>query len=358
LSADLRPPSQADSSESADFCLTPEEIARGRQAFEGCLETFKAGDPRRLAEEALDILAAVISGGVCAGQDFPWQQVRGYHAALTLSIVREPGSPSRIEALLCRHDDTRKFQQVADRYAPKQIQRMNNCLKKIAEECKRLGFMEESEPETDNPAARSKSAQQRQVGEGEVRALIAASLMDSTCQGPRDALMIGLAFAGGLRTVDLVNLNLDNMHFDAKSGRVSVKFKAPGAKRARHIPLPNDQLIALEDWLAARGRDAGPLFCPTARSAEVNVKRMTAAQMREFCELRSEQAGVTPFAPNDLARSGLLGGDTSKRKRRPADRQTAQSSASPLYGSDPDAEQEDEQTAARIHFPYRARPSL
>ncbi|MDE0887070.1 MAG: site-specific integrase [Myxococcota bacterium] len=357
MSADIRPPSQADSSESADFCLTPEEITRGRQTFGACLETFKAGEPRRLAEEALDILAAVISDGACAGRNFPWQQMRGYHAALTLSIVRETGSPSRVEALLCRHDDTRKFQQVADRYSPKQVQRMNNCLKKIAEESKRLGFTEESEPETAKPTARSKSAQQRQIDEGEVRALIAVSLMDTTCQGPRDALMIGLAFAGGLRTVDLVNLNLDNMRFDAKSGRVSVKFKAPGAKRARHIPLPNDQLIALEDWLAARGRKAGPLFCPTARSAEINVKRMTAAQMRELCDLRSEQAGVTPFAPNDLARSGLLGDDTSKRRRRP-ERQAASASASPLYGSDPDSEQEDEQIAARIHFPYRARPSL
>ena len=357
MSADLRPPSQADSNESADFCLTPEEIARGRQAFDACRETFKSGDPRRLAEEALDILAAVISGGVCAGRDFPWQQVRGYHAALTLSIVREPGSPSRIEALLCRHDDTRKFQQVADRYAPKQIQRMNNCLKKIADECKKLGFMEESDLEEAKPASRSKASLQRKVEEGEVRALIAVSLMDSTCQGPRDALMIGLAFAGGLRTVDLVNLNLDNMHFDAKTGRVSVKFKAPGAKRARHIPLPNDQLIALEDWLAARGREPGALFCPTTRSAEIDVKRMTAAQMRDLCEQRSEQAGVAPFAPNDLARSGLLGGDTSKRRRR-TDRPTTPAPDSPLYGSDPDAEQEDEQIAARIHFPYRARPSL
>ncbi len=362
MSADLRPPSQVDSSESADFCLTPDEIARGRQAFETCLESYKTGDPRRLASEALDILAAVISGGVCTGRDFPWQQVRGYHAALTLSIVKETGSPSRIEALLCRHDDTRKFQQVADRYPSKQIQRMNTGLKRIIETCKNLGFLDDDEFEMTQPgssaAARGKASQERKIAEGEVRALIAASVMDTSAKGPRDALMIGLAFSGGLRTIDLVNLNLDNMHFDAKHGRVTVKFRAPGAKRARHIALPNDQLIALEDWLAARGRQTGPLFCPITRSTTIEIKRMSAAEMRELCALRAEQAGVLPFAPNDLARSGLLGLDAGKRRARGSRRAAPMARVSPLYGEDPDGENEDEQIAARIHFPYRARPGL
>jgi len=249
LSADLRPPNRADAAESADFCLTPEEIERGRQAFVSYLETLRPGEPRLLAAEALDVVAAVISGGICSAESFPWQQVRGYHAALTLSIIREPGSPSRVEALLCRHDDTRKFQQVADRYPRKEIQRMSAALARVVEACRNLGFLDDQEFELARRRTRNepdtKPVQGRTISEGEVRALIAASVMDTTPPGPRDALMIGLGYSGGLRTVDLVNLNLDDMHFDGKTGRVTVKFRASGAKRARRIPMRNDQLIAL-----------------------------------------------------------------------------------------------------------------
>lgn len=358
MSADLRPPNRADSMESADFSLTPEEIARGRQALETYLENVKAGDPRRLAAEALDIVAAVISGGMCRGQDFPWQQVRGYHAALSLSILKETGTPSRVEALLCRHDDTRKFQQVVDRYPTKMIYRMSTGLNRVLEQCRNLGFLDDEEFEAARRPSKVKTQpnarNEREVGEGEVRALIAASVMDKSCRGPRDALMIGLAYSGGLRTVDLVNLNLDDMHFDGKTGRVTVKFKAPGTKRARRIALPNDQLIALEDWLAARGREPGPLFCPVARGGSVEIKRLGAAEMRDLCAKRAERAGVIAFAPNDLARSGLRVADASKRRGRTA----PMAKVSPLYEDGAEEDQAEEEAPSHIHFPYRARPGL
>ena len=208
MSADLRPPSLVDSVESADFSLTPEEIEKGRLVFDEYLETLKVGDPRRLAAEALDVLAAVMSDGRCTADAFPWHQVRGYHAALSLSIIKGPGAPSQIEALLCRHDDTRKFQQVADRYSTKQIHKVNAGLKGILQACSSLGYLDDDQLELAQPRirrdkAKGKAAAERRVAEGEVRALIAAAAMDSSVAGPRDSLMIGLAFSGGLRTVDL-----------------------------------------------------------------------------------------------------------------------------------------------------------
>lgn len=362
MSADLRPPREADSPESADFSLSPEENEKGRQAFEAYIESLRPGDPQRLAIEALDIVAAVISGGRCTADNFPWQQVRGYHTALSLSIIREPGTPSRVEALLCRNDDTRKFQQVSDRYAPKQVQRMSAALARVVEECRNLGFLDDEEFELARHRGRAKTdakaVQGRTISEGEVRALIAASVMDTTAPGPRDALMIGLGFSGGLRTVDLVNLNLDDMHFDNKSGRVTVRFRAPGAKRARRIPLRNDQLISLEDWLATRGREPGPLFCPLTRSGKIVLKRISAAEMRDLCAKRSEQAGVLPFAPNDLARSGTLVGDASRKRSRNRSQTTRMVKVSPLYGDEAEPAEEGKAQPAQIHFPYRARPGL
>ena len=341
--------------EAADFCLSPEEISKGQQAAEVYINSLKPGEGRRGAEEALDTLAAVISGGVCGGIGFPWHQVRAYHGALALSIVKERGAPAHIEALRCRHDDTRKYQQVAEAFKTKEVQRMRTSLKRVIEECWNLGFISDEERElalrpaksVSNAGAR-KSSRERELTEGEVRALLASCDMDTGIAGCRDALMIGLAYNGGLKTVDLINLTLDDLHFDRKTGRVTIRHKAPGAKRARRVPLENEDLIALEDWLEARGREPGPLFCPIARGQRIERKRMSAAAVREFCELRAEQAGVLPFAPNDLARSGH-GQDAGRRRRGDA----GISEVSPLYG---DAEQSaEEEGPERIHFPYRVR---
>jgi hypothetical protein len=85
---------------------------------------------------------------------------------------------------------------------------------------------------------------------------------------------------------------------------------------------------------------------------------MSAAEMRELCDKRGGQAGVQPFAPNDLARSGLLSSDAARRRERGNARVNPMAKISPLYEDQREAETEEEQIAARIHFPYRARPSL
>lgn len=345
----------------ADFCLSPEELAKGQQAAETYLDTMKPGEPRRTAEEALDTLAAVISGGVCGGTRFPWHQVRAYHGALALSIVKERGAPAHIEALRCRHDDTRKYQQVPESYKPKDVQRMRTSLDGVIEECWNLGFISDEEMEramrprkrgsqSQRQKAPKKAARERELTESEVRALLAACGMDSSVSGSRDALMIGLAWHGGLKTVDLINLTLDDLGFNRRTNRSTIRHKAPGAKRARRIPLPNEDLIALEDWLEARGREPGPLFCPIHRG-QVDRKRMTAALVREFCDQRAEQAGVLPFAPNDLARSSPHGSDSRRRRSRTDD--AGGEVVSPLYEDTvPDPPGDD---AERISFPYQVR---
>ena len=47
----------------ADFLLHPVELAKGRRAAENYLGTFRSDDSRKAAEEALETLATVISGG-------------------------------------------------------------------------------------------------------------------------------------------------------------------------------------------------------------------------------------------------------------------------------------------------------
>jgi integrase len=193
-------------------------------------------------------------------------------------------------------------------------------------------------------------AQERSLEDGEVRALLSACSMDSSMRGCRDLLLICLAYTGGLKTVDLVNLALDDLHFDSRRGRVTLKVRQAGAKRAKHLPLENEQLIALEDWLEFRGRAEGPLFCPVSRSHRIEIKRVSAAEMREICDHRAEQSGVRPFAPNDLAKSSPPAGDAAKRRRSKVRPET---DVSPLFDV-----VEEPAEPEHIHFPYRVKVGL
>ncbi len=342
--------------ETADFCLSPEEVSKGEKAVLAYLDSLKAAEGRKNAEEALDILAAVISGGVCGVRSFPWQQVRAYHGALALSIVKQDGAPTHVETLRCRSDETRRFREVPSSFAAKQVQRMASALNRVIAECTTLGFISEEEALKALPPAKSSSkrpARGRTLSDGEVRALLAACGMDSSIAGARDSLMICLAYQGGLKTVDLVNLSLKDLHFEHRTGKVTLKVRQPQGKRAKRIPLENEELIALEDWLEARGRADGPLFCPILRGGKTDTRRTTAAEVRELCERRAAEAGLDLFAPNDLARSSALQREATRRQRGRGSRQSAGgtvlTSVSPLF------DDEAEQTNESINFPYRGR---
>lgn len=350
-----------------DFSLSASELAKGERAAQAYLSSLKPGEPQRAAEEALDTLAAVISGGVCDASSFPWQQVRPYHGALAFTILREKGAPGHIEAMRCRADDTRKYQPVPEAYAPKQVQRIKSSFKGIMTECQNLGFITDEECDLavsashlSSPAREtSKRAQnERELAHTEVLALQAACRLDDTPKGKRDGLMISLAYHGALKTVDLIGLTLDHIQFDPRTQKSGVLFKPAQAKRARRVPFSNEEMIALEDWLIVRGNEPGALFCELGRADKVEIKRMTAAQVREICDQRAGEAGVQPFEPNDLARNSPLATRKANGRSRAAkaDEQDAASQIEPvvdsvLFGG----EEEFDEAGRRISFPYHMR---
>ena len=184
----------------ADFLLHPVELAKGRRAAENYLSTFRSEDSRKAAEEALETLATVISGGKCDSVDFPWQQVRPYHGAAALTILKEKGAPTRIEALRCRADETRGFRVVPDTYPARQVQKIRSTLSKVIEECEELGFVGERAeadlPKPKKPSKKAAAPRGRTLGDGELRALIAASAAETKAEGYRDAVFFILVYRG------------------------------------------------------------------------------------------------------------------------------------------------------------------
>ena len=359
MSAQLHgPQGEQSDSETADFSLSASEIEKGERAAQSYLETVKAGDARRSVEEALDTLAAVISGGICGGLRFPWHQVRAYHGALAISIVKEKGAPGHIEALRCRHDHTRRYQQMAENFKPREVQRMQSTLAALLGECGKLGLISDEDmelaihPSAEKGKTPSSSQREREVTYGEFRAMVAACAMGAKVTGARDSLLLSLAWHGCLKTVDLINLTLDNLHFDQKTGQSVIRHKSAGSKRSKRVELQNEDLISLEDWLEARGREPGPLFCPVSRE-QAKVKRLSAAEMKDLCTQRAEEAGVLPFAPNDISKSSPY--NTANRKKRKGKSEPNSQEVSALFS---EAESGQSETSAEhISFPYRVRVS-
>lgn len=358
-SLDAAPPPVPELSpqDDADFLLHPVELAKGRRAAENYLSTFRSDDSRKAAEEALETLATVISGGKCDSVDFPWQQVRPYHGAAALTILKEKGAPARIEALRCRADETRGYRVVPDSYPARQVQKIRSTLSKVIEECGELGFLSKgAEVEAARkPKKASKKAtapRGRTLGDGELRALVAACAADGNAEGYRDAVFFCLVYRG-LKIAEITGLTPESVKFSNKTGTCTITSRPKGGGRGRKVELSNDELIVLEDWLDHRGQDAGPLLCTLGRGGKVEGKRLTTAMLKTLCEERAQQAEVPVFTPNDLSRSAEALTSHRKATRRKANRlaQTMLSSAEKALYLPADMSDEDE-LSQTIQFPF------
>ncbi|MCA9501927.1 MAG: tyrosine-type recombinase/integrase [Spirochaetaceae bacterium] len=339
------PPHRVSPQDDVDFLLHPAELAKGRCAAENYLSSFKSEDSRRIAEEALETLATVISGGKCDSVEFPWQQVRPYHGAAALTILKERGAPARIEALRCRKDSTRNYRVVPETYPTREVQKIRTTLTKVIEECCELGLIGDEDRDatltaaastakgagasngrkargrTSRKAATARSAPRnnRLLADGEVRALMAAAATDGGAEGARDAVLFAFAYLG-LKIAEITALSLESVQFSNKSGVCTIVVRPRSGGRARRVELSNDELICLEDWLDLRGNAPGPLLCTVGRNGQIEGKRLTLAMLTEIFEKRAQQAEVTPFTPNDLSRSAEALVDHRKASRRRAAR--------------------------------------
>jgi integrase len=57
---------------------------------------------------------------------------------------------------------------------------------------------------------------------------------------------------------------------------------------------------ALEDWIAVRGTEPGPLFYAINKGGRLIPHRLTPQVVRSMLLKRAEEAGVTTFSPHDL----------------------------------------------------------
>jgi site-specific recombinase XerC len=155
---------------------------------------------------------------------------------------------------------------LAEHCSPAAANRHLAALRGVLREAWRLGLMNGEDlaraidlasiPSTNLPAG-------RYVEDGEVRRLVAACLDDDSPGGRRDAAVLAVLFAGGLRRAEAVALDVDD--YDAQTRHLTVTGKG---RRQRRTALPAGGRRAMTAWLEVRGLDEpGPSSAPSTRRA-------------------------------------------------------------------------------------------
>ncbi len=136
----------------------------------------------------------------------------------------------------------------------------------------------------------------RALSVGEIGALL------DTCAGTpigiRNAVIISIMYACGLRRDEVVTLDLD--HYNTETGELKVKGKG---NKERLLYVDNGALDALNDWLSIRGDHEGALFNPILKSGKIQTRRMTDQAIYNLLLSHAKRAGIARFSPHDLRRS-------------------------------------------------------
>ena len=230
---------------------------------------------RRSQQAALETMARLLTTGRPGIDELPWHDLRYQHTqALRAGL--------------------------ADRYSPATSNRHLAALRGVLREAWRLGLMsaDDLQRSIDLPAVRGERLPRgRALSRGELRTLFESCRGGSPADA-RDAALMGVLYAAGLRRAEVVTLEISD--YDPDTGALIVRGKG-NKERAAYID--NGAADAMGEWLRVRGDVPGPLFCPVTQTGEVVVRSMTDQAIYAILQSRAAKANVRAFSPHDLRRS-------------------------------------------------------
>ncbi len=280
---------------------------------------------RRAMTQALRVIADMLTGTETDPVSIPWWKVEYQHSQAIRSLLME-------------------------RYSPASANKMLAALRGVLRESWRLGFMD---AETFHRAIDIKTVKGnaipkgRSVGSGEINALVEGCFADPPPAGVRDAAILALLYAAGLRRSEVVALDLAD--YDTETG--SLKIVASKGNKARIVYLGNGAKAAMTGWMKVRGNAPGPLLYRIRKGGKIIPERLTDQAIWVILEKRFQQAKVKPFTPHDLRRT--FAGEMLDAGVDLVTVQHLMGHASPVTTSKYDRRDEKAkmEAATKIHFP-------
>ena len=140
----------------------------------------------------------------------------------------------------------------------------------------------------------------RALTKDETQELIQASEAKGTAIGLRDAAILALSVACGLRRSEIAGLTFKNVNRKNQTLRVIGK----GNKERLVAPNPQawEKLLA---WLSVRGTEGcASLFVAVKKTNNIQVNwPLTAEAIYQILRIRARETGVEAFSPHDLRRT-------------------------------------------------------
>lgn len=289
---------------------------------------------RRTMAQALDRIAEIATAGKVDAQRLPWHTLRFQHTGAVRAILLEE-------------------------YSPATVNKMLSALRGVLKAAWRLGLMSADEyaraVDLDPVGvSRPDQAAGRALNPGELMGLLNVCENDPTAAGARDAAILGLLYACGLRRSEVVKLDVAD--YDSTTYSLTVRGSKRG--KTRVVPVENGAKAALLDWLHMRGDAPGPLFVRILKNGEPRLgHRLTAQGVYDILKRRADASGVDSFTPHDLRRT--FAGDLLDAGVDLATVQKMMGHSNPATTASYDrrGERAKRAAASKLHVPYKRRYS-
>ena len=177
-----------------------------------------------------------------------------------------------------------------------------NALKGVARACWERGTLDTETYQrirSIRPPAGSRLPAGRDIDAGERLALMQATARDKTPAGVRDAAILAMLIATGMRRAELCALRVGDA--DLETGRLRIIGKGD---KERTAYLRNGALRYLRDWLAVRGDGPGPIFCRINKAGRIFPEgALSTTAMHKIITKRAAEAGLRDITPHDFRRT-------------------------------------------------------
>ena len=267
----------------SSFDLEPARERRGESPYHVYLARLAPGSRPAMAD-ALATIARMATGGRLGPEALPWHQLRYAHTQAIRQRLVETVSERTSKPL-----------------SPARVNKALAALRGVLREAWRLGLMsaEDLARATDlEPVRGSRPLRGRALEPHEVAALFHCCMRDTSAAGPRDAVVLALGLAAGLRRAEISGLDLGDVDLEREVVRVHGK-----GNKVREVPVKGGTLEAIRAWLGCRGPEPGPLVCPVGKGGRVELRRLAPQAILRVCEKRGREAGLAAFAAHDLRRT-------------------------------------------------------
>jgi site-specific recombinase XerD len=341
-----------------DELALSEPLPQDQNAAAVYLASLPAETGRRTQAQALRVIAQML------GVDFEhlnWSKLRYEHTAAIRAKIAQVYSPASANKILSALRQTLKQAWLLGQMPAEEYSRAIE-LEPVTGETLRAG---------------------RELSQNEILALMMTCQDDpNTNAGTRDAAIIALMYAAGLRRDEVVKLSVEN--YEPETGKLVL---TGNRNQQRTAYITNGAADALHDWLTIRGTRPGPLFVEVNKGGKLLIERqsivvkpfrksggvevpnrkagqtlyrggaLTSQAIYYMLAKRAQEAGIKNFSPHDVRRSFIshlleAGADIATVSKM-AGHANVQTTA--RYDRRP--EEAKRKAAELLHVPYKSKTS-